>query len=353
MPWNSDNKYKRWLSPLADIYREAARARRRAYEEGRKRRKRLPRPVLSVGNLTVGGTGKTPTVLYLVQKLSGWCQVAILSRGYGRKGARSYQALPSARVLDDRAALFFGDEPVLLARRLPSTSVHVGPNRYSAGLKALDRRPIDLFVLDDGFQHVELERDIDMITLDGQQDPRELKPLPAGPLREPVDALKRADIVLINHVNADGSHEIDLDWLRSLCPEAPIVTARLEPSGIYECRTGNLIDREEIESIPLYAFSGICNPESFHLTLREQGFQIKDHRAFPDHYRYKARDIQLLNREARSIGAKGFITTEKDSVRICGDRLPELPLYYVEVSLRILEGEEAMWERIGDVLHAG
>lgn len=345
--------FLRWVNPAGEIYRGVAKARRAAFEDGRRRQKKLPRPVLSIGNLTVGGTGKTPLVLYLCKKLSGWCHVAILTRGYGRKNDRAYMQLPSARLLDEKASRLFGDEAVLMARHVTNTSVHVGAKRFACGLKALERNPIDLFVLDDGFQHLELYRDLDIVVVDGQEDPRVLQAVPAGPLRESPEALRRADIVIINHCDPDGGNVIDSEWLRSLAPKAPIILARYQVVDFHDCKTGTLLQKEEMEDLPLFSFCGIGNPDSFMDSLEESELNVVGHRFFHDHHNYRVKELHAMNAEAVAAGAKAMITTEKDSVRIQTGKFGGLPLFYVEIQLVIIEGEEALWEKIGEVIRVG
>lgn len=353
MLYATDRWYLRWLEPLGDMYRGAARARRRAYEEGRRPRRKLPRPVISVGNLTVGGTGKTPLVMYLCEKLAGWCHPAVLTRGYGRRGKRDYVTLPDPRQLDERAALFFGDEPVMMARRLARTSIHLGPNRYKTGLRALGCSAVDVFILDDGFQHIELARDLDIVILDGTEDVRRLHALPAGPLREPVESLSRADIVLINHCAPDGSHRIDRDWLRGLCPDAPVVRSRYTVESLINARSGEELKPEQLREFPLFAFCGIAQPGHFRDTLKELALTLAGSRSFGDHHVLGKREYQELSRLAQESGARGFITTEKDATRLNTALLDPLPVYYPRLKLMILEGEEQMWERIGEVLNVG
>ena len=344
-------KHSGFLKALSDIYRGIATARRRAYDRGVKRHFRLPRPVISVGNLTIGGTGKTPVVLYLSQKLSGWARLAILSRGYGRKSPRSYLTINDPRHLDSSACEIFGDEPVMLAHNLPdNVSIHVGPKRHKLGLMALERGPVDLFVLDDGLQHMELLRDIDIILLDGQVDPRLLETLPAGPLREPPEILNRADIVWINHCNEDGSHAIEESWLHDTAPDAIIVKSRAVPDDIFTLDSEIPLERDRLPEGKLAAFCGIGKPESFYNTLAAAGISIGYRQSFPDHYQYTRKDIVRLQQCAADHGCRALITTEKDAVRIDQYMKLDMTVYILKLRLEILEGEEAMWERIGEAI---
>jgi len=340
-----------FLKVLSDIYRGIATARRRAYDGGSKKHYRLPRPVISVGNLTIGGTGKTPVVMYLAKMLSGWARLAVLSRGYGRKSPRAYLTINDPHHLDSSACDIFGDEPVMLARNLPdNVSIHVGPKRHKLGLMALERGPVDVFILDDGLQHMELLRDIDIILLDGQVDPRLLETLPAGPLRESPEILNRADIVWINHCNEDGSHAIEENWLHKIAPDAIIVKSRAVPDEIFTLDSEIPIARKDMPESSIAAFCGIGKPESFFNTLAEAGIPIGYRQSFPDHYPYSKKDIIRLQRSAAEHGCRALITTEKDAVRLDSCMKLDMTLYILKLRLEIIEGEEAMWERIGEAI---
>jgi len=343
--------YKRVLDPIAGVYRGVVEARRHAYETGRKKQQALPRPVISIGNLTVGGTGKTPMVMYMAQKLSSWCHVAILTRGYGRSDKRSYLVVPDPSRLDERAEIFFGDEPIMMSRHIKNTSIHVGPNRHKNGMNALATHPVDVFLMDDGFQHINLKRNLDIVVVDGAEDLKSLQPLPAGPLREPVEAIKRADIVVINHCSETGEHIVDMDWLKKMCPTAPIITSRYKVSGVVDCVTGEKISIEDIKHRPLFAFCGIAKPHKFINKLAESGLNVVGQRYFGDHHRFTGREIRNVLNQAVEAGAESLIVTEKDSVRIRSGKIKGLSVYYLAIELEILEGEERMWESIGEVLN--
>ncbi len=347
-------KNSKILKSIADVYRGITQARRRAYDQGIKRYYRLPRPVISVGNLTVGGTGKTPVVLYLADKLAGWASVSILSKGYGRKSPRSYLTLHDRRELDAKACQIFGDEPVMMAKKLPSNvSIHVGPKRYQLGTMALDRGPVDLFILDDGLQHMELQRDLDIVLLDGQQDPQKLETLPIGPLREPIESISHADIVWINHCNPDGSHRIDMAWLKEMVPDAVIVKSRFIPGVVVTTDSDFEVNSESIKSKTLAAFCGIGKPTSFFHTLEEDGLNVKIKKAFPDHHFFTRKELIELQKEARLAGCTALITTEKDAARI--NQIPQLDItcYVQKLEIEILDGEEALWEKIGESIKLG
>lgn len=351
MAWNKPRWYDRVLEPIAEVYRGVTESRRQAYEVGKKRQQILPRPVISIGNLTVGGTGKTPLVMYLAKKLSSWCHVAVLTRGYGRTDKRSYLVVPKPSMLDERAALFFGDEPVMMSKHLKNTSIHVGPNRYKNGLTALRNHPVDVFLMDDGFQHVNLYRNLDIVLLDGEEELKTLKPLPAGPLREPLEALRRADILFVNHCGLDGECKVDLEHIKNYCPNAPVVKGRYAVTGLVDCITGEKYEIEQLKKKPLFAFCAIAKPDKFMDKLSESGLDVVGKRFFMDHHRFTGRDVRSIMNEAMEAGAEALVVTEKDSVRIKCNKIRGLAIYYLAIELQIIEGEEKMWERVGEVLN--
>ena len=177
--------------------------------------------------------------------------------------------------------------------------------------------------------------------------------LPAGPLREPPEAIRRADIVLINHCDEDGGHRIDMSWLQRMCPDVPVATARYQITGITEARTGADVSLQELRHHPVYAFCGIARPENFMKTLAEAGANVVGRQTFTDHHVFTFREKRKLMKSALSAGADALITTEKDIVRLPIESVQGLPVFYLKVGLQVLSGEEAMWERIGEVVNVG
>jgi tetraacyldisaccharide 4'-kinase len=286
-------------------------------------------PVISIGNLSTGGSGKTPLTIALAKalKLRGF-KVDVLSRGYGR------QSNEPARVHPEGTAEEFGDEPLLIARQT-GVPVYVAPQRYDAGLLAeaeasgqnnCDKSPgIRAHILDDGFQHRQLHRDIDILLLN-RDDWRDSL-LPAGNLREPLSALRRATVIAIP---ADD----------------PEFAAELKSFGFAGSiwRIGRRMGVPKIAG-PVAAFCGIARPDQFFAGLKPAGLSLVAQTAFADHHRYTARDIERLLSAARNAGARAFITTEKDQVRL-GDlkaAFPaELPLLCVQLSIEIEDEAKAL-----------
>jgi tetraacyldisaccharide 4'-kinase len=250
-----------FLKPFELLWRGVNRVRRALYRRGILKSKRLPRPVISIGNLAAGGAGKTPAVITIARYLEkrGF-RVAVLTRGYGRAGNAS-------GVVTSLDAAKFGDEPVLLKSKLKNIDVIVGSKRYQNAIQFLSSNECDLFILDDGFQHLQLARDVDVVIDSGR-----------GVIREGRSALADADFVIQRH-------------LRLVVPDA-------------------LTNRR------VFAFAGLANNEQFFASLRENGLDVIGTRSFRDHHRYTAGDIAAIKDAARTAGAEAIVTTEKDAVKI-------------------------------------
>ena len=291
------------LAPLVPLYAAGVALRNLRLRRGWEPVRKLADPVLSIGNLSAGGAGKTPLAIALARLLAqrGF-RIDILSRGYGRTSTQPMHVDPEG------SAQLFGDEPLLMARA--GIPVYVAPQRYEAGLLAeadaemnaaghheipiRQRRAVHL--LDDGFQHRQLARDVDILLLN--RDDWQDSLLPAGNLREPLRAAARADVIAIPA--EDPSFEADLRARGLTCP-------------IWRIRR-----RMEIPAVtgPVAAFCGIARPAQFFAGLEAQGLQLVLRRAFPDHHRYTADELERLAREARAAGATALLTTEKDTVRM-------------------------------------
>ncbi|MBS1841724.1 MAG: tetraacyldisaccharide 4'-kinase [Acidobacteria bacterium] len=298
------------LWPLSLIYGIAARFRVLLYEKGTFKKKRLNTPIISVGNLTVGGTGKTPMVLYLAEKfLSEGKRVGILSRGYRGTGGTS-------------------DEVELLRQRLGSRVVFgVGADRFAEGDKIERENPVDVFLLDDGFQHLQLARDADILMMDGSKR-MEKWMLPAGSLREPRSACSRADALVISRTMEGESQE------------------RPSADGVFHAVTrllgfrklggdGALVSAAELAGKSLYAFCGIGNPEGFFRDLRQWKLEVAGTMAFRDHHRYEQQDIETLAGSVRGARATVFVTTEKDEQNLRGANFGNVPVYIAVIEFFI------------------
>jgi tetraacyldisaccharide 4'-kinase len=303
-----------FLSIPALLYSAAIRLRNLSYDHGLLGQKSLRCPVISVGNLTVGGTGKTPMVIHLAGLLAGWgLKPAVLSRGYGGRSTKEVTIISDGRSIlsgPDEG----GDEPFLIARRLPAVPVLTGPRRAVTGEYALSHFGTDVVILDDGFQHRSLRRDLDIVLMDSHHPLGNGHLLPRGPLREPFSSLKRADIIVFTRAIKGGKTHFE----SRLAEELPSITV------FKSChRPGRLMEGEGI-SRPLsdlagrniYAFAGVARPDSFRESIESLQGTIVGFRAFSDHHRYGAVDLAELEKEARSLSADLVLTTEKDGVKL-------------------------------------
>lgn len=330
----------RLFSPL---YGTAMRLRAWLYRRGIRRREKMAVPVVSVGNLTMGGTGKTPLVLYLVRRLRelGY-KPAILSRGYGRRRSRlgaGATALGQPLVVADGQKVLLepavaGDEPVLLARSLPGVPVLVGARRVESGRYGVEQLGADCLVLDDGFQHQALCRDLDLALFSARDLPFQARVFPGGPLREPWSALGRADGVVITGVNEENREAVAAfrRLLATDFPSLPSFVGEYLPVGLVVGATGASLALAKGRGKPLYAFAGIAQPESFRQTLQRQDFLLTAFKAFADHYSYGEADYRQLVAAARQRGAAALITTEKDLVKL-RPWLDDFPLLALRVEL--------------------
>jgi tetraacyldisaccharide 4'-kinase len=315
------------------IFGAAARLRRALHGAGLLAAARLPRPVVSVGNLAMGGTGKTPHVMQLARWLAGeGYRVAILSRGYGRRGRGvvwvSDGAGKTATVREG------GDEPVLLARSLPGIPVVVAESRAEAGRELLTRVPVDVFLLDDGFQHLSLRRDFDLLLVDCERGLGNRWTVPLGPLREPPSHARFADGLVVTKCPDPASGE-RIARTMPFPEDRPLACSRLVPGGIVGA------DGKPLEGVrpgsELFAFSGLARNGQFRDTLEGAGYRLRGFLPFPDHHVYDRSDLARI---ARASAGLPVVTTEKDLVRLPPD--PPFPAGALRVEVEYLSGWEVL-----------
>ncbi|MEK6744584.1 MAG: tetraacyldisaccharide 4'-kinase [Nitrospirota bacterium] len=316
------------------FYGTAVHLRALAYGWGLLRTRELPLPVISVGNITLGGTGKTPATVNITGiLLKHGRKPVVLSRGYGRSD-RSAVLVVSDGIATPLDPVSGGDEPVLIARRHPGVPVVVGADRYRSGTVAIGRFHPDIAVLDDGFQHIRLQRDLNIVLIDAVDPFGSGKLFPAGILREPLTALKRADIVLITR--ADRIENVTLLKARiRQFTGAPIFTARYSPKDLMNVATGETQPLDFLAGKPVFAFAGIARPDSFISLLQTLGADISGTAVFPDHYSYTRSDLADLVRKADECNSALLVTTEKDGVRL-KDLAPK-GIFAVRIDLEVVE----------------
>jgi len=326
---------------LSWAYGLLVRLRSAAYGLGVLRRKKLPCRVISVGNITLGGTGKTPTVINiagLIQKQG--LRPLVLSRGYGRAD-ESHTVVVSDGTSPVLDPVLGGDEPALIANRLRTVPVVAGSDRYRAGTFAVDRFHPDCVILDDGFQHIRLERDLNIALIDAADPFGRGLLFPAGILREPLSALERADIVVITRV--DQARDIDL--IKGTIKKhtgARIFTACYAPRDLVDSVSGETRPLAALRGASVFAFAGIARPGALVTSLGSLGAVVQGSLGFPDHHRYTKEDLAGIFQNAVDKGATMVVTTEKDAVRLKG-MAPE-GLWALRIDLDVLEKDS--WEKV-------
>ncbi len=326
------------LAGLATGYSFGVRFRLALYRTGYLTSRRLRTMTISVGNITVGGTGKTPLVEYLASALSGQgYKVAILTRGYGRKHPRRRQLVSDGeKVLDD--VHLTGDEPLLLAKHLPGVIVVADAHRYEAGRWVEQRYAPDLIILDDGFQHLALERDLDLLIIDALDPFGGQQPLPLGRLREPLSEMRRASAIVITHADRPFNQEELTTSIEALAGDKPVFYAYREITGLLNPRSEETVLPQRLERRRVAVFCAIGQPMRFVEDVSHFGARVVVQRAFPDHHFFSPSDLHRIYAQARRAGAEWILTTEKDWMRLRSRDLPtDPPLWIVQSELRLVD----------------
>lgn len=316
----------RLLAPVSLLVQGAVSLRNGFYDTGVVAPEKLPCGVISVGNITVGGTGKTPLVIHLARSLRArGLRPAVLTRGYGGKSR-----VPVQVVSDGRSVLLgyeqAGDEAVLMARALPGIPVIAGADRRTTGRHAVAAFGSDPVILDDGFQHRALFRNVDIVLLAGASPFGNGRLLPAGPLREPVRGLRRAHLVILTGTDDSAAgcspvpRHADLFSLTGCgvqeAGDMTVFRASHRPSALRRGEAGRTADPELLRGKRICAFSGIGAPERFRATLAALGADVAAFLPFPDHHRYGSADLTAIDERAGACRAEEIVTTEKDAVRL-------------------------------------
>jgi tetraacyldisaccharide 4'-kinase len=301
------------LWPLSLLYGQVTRFRVWLYDKQILKQKHLSKPVISIGNLTVGGTGKTPMVIWLAERLLAEGQrVGILSRGYkGRAGTSDEIELMKVRL---KQRVKFG----------------VGANRFNQGKQI--EADVDVFLLDDGFQHLPLARDLNILLIDASQPLARQTLLPTGRLREPVSAMARADALVVTRTETVAGSNAAIQKLEHF----PVFSASTRLLG-FRClgADSQTLSSGQIGSGPFYGFCGIGNPRAFFQDLQNWNLPLADRCEFPDHHRYDSRDARELEEAARRAGAKALLTTEKDAQNLTNVQFNATPVYITLIDFEI------------------
>jgi tetraacyldisaccharide 4'-kinase len=316
------------ISAVSALYGAAAAWRRAWYDRDPSRRRWLDRPVVSVGNLRVGGSGKTPIVEYIARLLAAAGErPAVLTRGYARRTVRDGVTVVSdgTRVLADLDTA--GDEPLMLARALPGVPVLVGADRYLSGTLAERRLGATVHLLDDGFQHLELGRDVDLLLV-SEEDLAD-RPMPAGRLRERLDAARAADAALVTAGYESAAERIGRAV--GVSPAFRVSRSIGAPRAIAGARDSVVVPPVS----RVFVATGIARPDRFVADVASAGWEISGVMEFRDHHAYDARDVDRIAAEARAKGSAIVLTTEKDAVRFAACDLAGLPIASVPLTITV------------------
>lgn len=325
------------LSFLSLLYFTGVWLRNALYDLGLLRSVKLPCFVVSIGNLTVGGTGKTPVVMHLAKMLAAkGKKVAVLTRGYAREGQEPFRAVKA-----NDSAREVGDEPLMMARRLEPIPVIVGKDRVRSGSWAIKNLGADVLLLDDGFQYRKLKKDVEIVLLDATHPFGNRRLLPRGILREPASSLRRADGVLLTKIEqceiTNSESELE-ERLRRLHPRAAIARIAYVPGLLKRLGKEETLAVSELAGKAVAAFSGLASPASFRRTLEGLNSRIVLEKRFPDHHCYTGDEVRRLIEEASQAGAWGLVTTEKDGVRIPPITDPALPIWILTLEMDVRSG---------------
>lgn len=346
-----------WLQatmlPFSWLYGAAASLRRKLYTENILKPKRLPCPTISIGNITTGGTGKTPLTIYIATLLKeAGLSPLIISRGY--KGSASSKG---GIVSDGRNILMdagrSGDEPLLMAERLAGVPVAVGRDRYKIATSAIQQFSPDVILLDDGFQHFQLARDIDIVLLNNARPLGNNRLLPAGPLRELPAAIKKADVIVFTRAdNPAGPHPATLEEHISGKPRfeachLPLITEWISEENASNTN-GRLPGTDALANRRAYVFCGLADNQSFLDSVRRLAPDIAGHRFFPDHHAYNSGDLSAISRAAREKRANIIITSRKDYVKFRGRPAPDFSCDLAVLDVAISFKEQA--DRFDDLI---
>ncbi|MCX6138746.1 MAG: tetraacyldisaccharide 4'-kinase [Ignavibacteriales bacterium] len=332
------------LAPLGWLYESGMRLRNIFFDRGVFRSVAVKVPVISVGNMTAGGTGKTPiTDLIVRQLLEKGKRVAVVSRGYGRKSSGTIVVSNGKQIT--ATAEQSGDEPMLLARRNPAVIVIVDERRVRGGAFAVEEFGAEVIVLDDGFQHRALRRDVDIVLVDAAHPPFDMAVLPAGARREPLNALRRASAVIVTKADALPDTVPLVRAIRRYTA-APVLMSTYRPLAFRRAKTGFSINMQSVTGKSAVAFCGIARPESFRAALESLGVRIDAFFAFDDHHVYAAAELQIVAEALTKNNASYIVTTEKDVARCLEGAGRELiekePVFFLEMQVSIDQHEA--WE---------
>jgi tetraacyldisaccharide 4'-kinase len=335
----------------AKLYELGVRARVAFYENELLEARRLNTPVISVGNMTVGGSGKTPCVAFLARFLGdeGY-DVAILSRGYKRESQGMVEVSNGNEILCGPNEA--GDEPYLLSNLCPGARVVVDRDRYAAGKWLEARAPVSVFILDDGYQHMRLARDLNLLLIDGAEPLDQARMIPFGRLREPITAMRRADAVIVTRSDQPfDRHALEQAIGRFARADTPVFYAHHRVTELIGLSGAGAASASDFARKRVAAVSGVARPDRFVSDLESLGMEIVLRRDFDDHHRYTREELSEVFEGARGAGAEAIITTEKDAANLpAGFAAPPPPIFAARIEFAC-ENEKGLKELVRRAIH--
>ncbi len=350
---NPGTKVRWWLLWAAIPYGAVARLRALLYYWGWFAQRRLPVPVVSVGNLTLGGTGKTPVVIQLAEwLLAQGTRVAILSRGYRRTSTDPYLLVSNGEQLlvgPNEA----GDEPFLMAQRCPRAVVAVGADRYELGRWVLDRFPVDCLILDDGFQHLRLYRDVNLLLVDATDVEGLAALVPAGRLREPLQAARRASAIVVTRADVPARVTEVCRRLQSVTGPMPDpIQVRFRPDSLWSVVSGASQPLSWSKGKTALLCSAVGHAGSFRALVESIGIKVLDEVVYVDHYAYTNQDVERLRARATALQAELVVTTEKDACKLTALLQPTDTWWAVRLTTDVTVGEDRLKQLLMHAMHS-
>lgn len=333
-----------WLRPFSYLYGQAGKLRNALYDRGWQKVVRLNKPVISIGNLTVGGTGKTPLTDIVIRRMQQkGKKVAVISRAYRAQAKDPVRVQPQ----QPQAAFIYGDEPVLLAQRNPTVSVYVGARKWEVALYAQSQGEYDVFIVDDGYQHRRLYRDLNIVILDATEKPENYAVLPEGRAREIWQGLQRSELIFLSKCNL--ADEGDLIWLEKNIPEG-IRCLRVGYSiSAIENAKGERIARAQLQQAEVFLVSAIARPDVFEAMVRDFARVSKASLAYRDHHQYSEEDLKFILESFKRSGAQYLVTTQKDAVKLLPLLKGSVPLWVAPLEVDMMNAERGLDEALEQI----
>jgi tetraacyldisaccharide 4'-kinase len=334
------------LYPLSIIYGFVVKTRIFFYRKGLLKSVRLPVPVISVGNITMGGTGKTPVVEYISRYLQEkGKRGAILSRGYAASIRQENSSFTKNAC---------NDEYLLLRENIPDVPNLLNKDRVKSGLEAIKQFQAEYLLLDDGFQHIRLARDLDIVIIDALNPFGYEQVFPRGMLREPLSELRRADMIMLTHVDQCSHDKVQaiIHRLHAVARHVPVIETIHKPTYLESSGGTKTMDVTRLRGRRVFAFCAIGNPVSFRKSIESLGSELVGFRVFPDHHVYTPSELRGLNAEAQRLKPDAIVITQKDEVKLKNDRIQwDFPLWTLKMEIRIVKGCEIFENKVHAIMN--